>query len=133
MDKELRWKQRFINFEKAFLLLERTLQINEPSEAELGGLIKFYEMSFELSWKLMKDYLEEQGFIVKSPRETIKQAFQTEIITQGENWINALEDRNMTSHVYDEKMVILVIDKIRHSYFELLKDLYYFFKKENEQ
>ena len=55
--KEIRWKQRFVNFEKTFLLLERTVKIGELSEAERGGLIQFYEVSFELSWKTMKDYL----------------------------------------------------------------------------
>ncbi len=54
-NKEIRWKQRFINFEKAFMLLERTLKIKTPSEAEKGGIIQFYEVAFEISWKLIKD------------------------------------------------------------------------------
>ncbi len=53
--KDIRWKQRFQNFEKSFLLLKRTLEIKKPSEAERGGLIQFYEMTFELVWKLLRD------------------------------------------------------------------------------
>ena len=50
-NKSTRWQQRFENFEKAYKLLERTLQIKNPSEAEKGGLIQFYEVAFELAWK----------------------------------------------------------------------------------
>ena len=72
-NKDTRWKQRFHNFEKALQLLERGLQLKNPSETERGGIIQFYEMSFELSWKLMKDYLNEEGYNIKSPKQAIKQ------------------------------------------------------------
>ncbi len=55
-NEDIRWKQRFRNYEKAFKLLERTLEIKEPSEAEMGEAIRFYEMSLELAWKTLKDY-----------------------------------------------------------------------------
>ncbi|MEA3333852.1 MAG: nucleotidyltransferase substrate binding protein [Pseudomonadota bacterium] len=131
--KTVRWKQRFINFERAFKLLERTLSIQTPSEAEKGGIIQFYEVSFELSWKIMKDYIESEGFIIKSPRQTIKQAFQMEIIENGELWLSALEDRNLTSHIYDETTTNNIIFKIRQDYFNIMSDLYSFFRTKNEQ
>lgn len=49
MNKEIRWKQRFENFDKSFQVLERTIAIENPSEAERGGLIQFFEVSFELA------------------------------------------------------------------------------------
>ncbi len=128
--KDIRWKQRFQNFEKAFMLLERTLKINNPSEAEKGGLIQFYEMSFELAWKLMKDYLEELGFTVNSPREAVKQAFQSGIIEDGQGWIDALEDRNLTTHTYDESTAEKVVSTIRSSYFPMLQQLHSGLSKE---
>jgi nucleotidyltransferase substrate binding protein (TIGR01987 family) len=128
--KDIRWKQRFQNFEKAFLLLERTLQIKNPSEAEKGGLIQFYEMAFELAWKLMKDYLDEVGFTVNSPREAIKQAFQSGIIEDGQGWIDALEDRNLTTHTYDEATAEKVVSTIRVSYYPMLRQLYSGLSKE---
>lgn len=131
--KVIRWKQRFINFEKAFKLLERTLSLHTPSEAEKGGIIQFYEVCFELSWKTMKDYIESEGFTVKSPKQTIKQAFQMELIENGELWLSALEDRNLTSHIYDEATTDAIISKIRQDYFNIISNLYSFFKKENEQ
>ena len=132
-NKDIRWKQRFVNFEKAFKLLERTLKLETPSEAEKGGIIQFYEVAFELSWKLIKDYLESLGFDVKSPRAAIKQAFQTDIINDGESWMKALEDRNLTSHTYNEDTANLIVDNIKKKYYFLLNDLYLFLKKQNEQ
>lgn len=123
-NQELRWKQRFVNFEKSFHLLERTVDITPLSEAEKGGLIQFYEICFELAWKTMKDYLTGEGFSVKSPRQAIKLAFQIELITEGELWLEALDDRNMTVHVYDETAIDQIADRIKNSYFDSLQSLY---------
>jgi len=49
----IRWKQRFVHFRKAFSLLEQTMTIKQPSDAERAGLIQFFEMSFELAWKVL--------------------------------------------------------------------------------
>ena len=127
-NQDIRWIQRFQNFEKAFLLLQETVQIESPSVAERAGLIQFFEMTFELAWKLLKDYEEEEGFVVKSPRDAIKQAFQANFIIAGHTWIDALEDRNLTSHTYHEKIAIEVEEKIRNKYFPVLEKLYIDFK-----
>lgn len=122
--KEIRWQQRFQNFEKAFLLLERSVTLEPLSEIERAGLIQFFEMAFELSWKTMKDYLEAQGFLVKTPRETIKQAFQIELISDGQTWLLALEDRNLTTHTYDEETAMQIERLIKEKYFPVMKDFY---------
>ncbi|WP_026894348.1 nucleotidyltransferase substrate binding protein [Clostridiisalibacter paucivorans] len=122
--KDIRWKQRFINFEKSYKLLNQ--YINQPIETELerAGIIQFFEISFELSWKLMKDYLEAQEISVKSPRETIKQAYQIDLIDDGHIWIDALSDRNLTVHTYDEDMAKKMVNDIIKVYFPELKKLY---------
>jgi nucleotidyltransferase substrate binding protein (TIGR01987 family) len=130
--KDIRWRQRFENFEKAYKLLERTLQINNPSEAEKGGIIQFYEMAFELGWKMLKDYLEAEGLHAQSPREVLKTAVKYEFIENGHEWIDALEDRNLTVHTYDEKTADQVVEKIKLSYFNLLKNLYQSFREKND-
>lgn len=127
--KDIRWKQRFQNFEKAFKLLKDTKEIKEPSIAERAGMVQFFEMTFELSWKLLKDFLEEEGYIIKSPREAIKQAFQAGYITKGHSWIDALENRNLTVHTYEEKTAVEVEKRIRGEYYPILSDLYNSFKK----
>ena len=130
---DVRWVQRFSNFERSFLLLCEALKIESPSMVERAGLIHFFEMAFELSWKLLKDYEELEGFSPKTPREVIKQAFQAELVSDGHRWVNALQDRNLTSHTYNEKVAIEVEDRIRTQYFPLLKELYDLFKSKSEE
>jgi nucleotidyltransferase substrate binding protein (TIGR01987 family) len=125
MTDDIRWQQRFQNYEKAFLLLERALTISAPSEVERGGIIQFYEMAFELAWKLLKDYLEHLGYTVNSPRDAIKQAFQVGILVDGQLWMDALSDRNLTTHTYDEIKALEVVAKIRTDYFPGLQQLYH--------
>ena len=128
--KTIRFRQRFTNFEKSVNALERAVKIQNPSETEKGGIIQFYEIAFELAWKTIKDYLEAGGFIIKSPREALKQAFQIELITNGETWLEALDDRNLTTHIYDEQIAEKIISKIKSTYFPLLKELYSKFSDE---
>ena len=130
---DIRWMQRFSNFERSFLPLCEALKIESPSVVERAGLIQFFEMAFELSWKLLKDYEELEGFAPKMPREVIKQAFQAELVSDGHGWVNALQDRNLTSHTYNEKVAIDVENRIRIQYFPLLKELYEMFKSKLEE
>ena len=127
---DIRWKQRFAHFKRAFQLLEKTMQIQHPSEAERAGLIQFFEMSFELAWKVLKDYLEGEGFTIVSPRDAIKQAFQAGILEDGHIWIEALKDRNLTVPTYEERIAVAVEQKIRESYFPALLSLYDKFSRE---
>lgn len=122
--KDIRWRQRFENFEKTYKLLEKYSKEEIKSELEKAGIIQFFEMTFELAWKVLKDYLEAQGFIVKSPRETIKQAFQIGIIEDGHLWIEALSKRNLTTHTYDEALAAKFVEEIQQVYFPIFKSLY---------
>ncbi len=91
---ELRWRYRFGNYSKSFLLLLKYAG-EELNELERAGVIQLFEVTIELGWKLLKDYLEEEGFTPKSPRDAIKDAFSTELIDDGECWLRALRDRNL--------------------------------------
>ncbi len=68
-DLDTRWVQRYSNFESAFLLLRDALRVENPSVLERAGLIQFFEMAFELSWKLLKDYELAEGVIAKLPKD----------------------------------------------------------------
>lgn len=122
--KDIRWKQRFVNFEKSYKLLNKYIDQPIETEIERAGIIQFFEVAFELSWKLMKDYLEASGFNLKSPRETLKQAYQTGLIDNGHIWIDALTDRNLTVHTYDEKLAQKMTEDIIQVYYPELKKLY---------
>ena len=101
-----------------------TLEIENPSEVERGGVIQFYKMTFELAWKTIKDYLQEEGFEVKSPRAAIKQGIQIELLENGHDWMDALEDRNLTAHIYDEETAVKVYQSIKNIYFPVLNRFY---------
>lgn len=126
--KDTRWRQRFENFEKAYLLLASTIEIESPSVVERGGLIQFFEVTFELSWKLLKDYLESQDVNPKFPRDTIKEAFRYELIKDGDAWMNMLNDRNLTVHTYNETKAIEIETKIRSVFFPAIQQLYILLK-----
>ncbi len=132
-DEDIRWQQRFVNYKKAYTLLAEAIRIDSPSDTERAGLIQFFEMSFELAWKLLKDYLEGEGFIIKSPRGAIKQAFQSGLISDGHPWMNALQDRNLTAHTYDESTALEVEKQIREVYFPILTELFNDFSKKGDQ
>lgn len=128
--KEIRWKQRFENFNKSYTLLNKYSKKEDLSELEQAGIIQFFEMTFELAWKVLKDYLEAEGYLVKSPRETIKQAFQIGLINEGHIWMEALAVRNLTTHTYDENLVNKLISDIINIYFPELKLLHDKLEKE---
>lgn len=120
---DIRWKQRFQQFGKVMGLLKLSIAIENCSVVEQAGMIHFFELSFELAWKLLKDYLTEEGFDAKSPRAVIKLAFQQELIPDGHVWIRALQDRNLTTHTYNEETADLVEQRIRDEYLPFLLDL----------
>lgn len=122
--KDIRWKQRFENYEKSFLLLEKYSNQPISTELERAGIIQFFEMTFELAWKVLKDYLEAQGYLVKSPRETIKQAYQIELINDGHVWLDALAKRNLTTHTYDDALADKLVKEIKLEFLPELKNLY---------
>lgn len=87
---DIRWKQRFQNFDKAFLRLSKAMQI-----------------------------------IRKEPDNFLLQAFQSGYIQEGDLWLQALNDRNLTTHTYDEETALSVANNIQTSYFPLLKSIAY--------
>ena len=127
---DVRYLQRFENFEKSYLLLKQAVEINNPSIFEKAGVIQFFETTFELSWKLMKDYMEFLGYEINSPRNAIKQAFSANLLSNGELWLGALVDRNLTVNTYDEAVADRVYTKIKSEYFPLVDELYHKFKDE---
>ena len=128
---DIRWKQRFDNFTKALQHLESALDVENPDIIQKAGIIQFFEMTFELSWKVLKDYQEAEGFgEVKSPREAIKKGFETGLVEDGHAWLQMLENRNITKYAYDEDTANELVVAIRDDYYDLLKGLYEHLKPE---
>ena len=122
MVQDTRWIQRLSNLQSALGNLETALVIESPDVVQRAGMVQFFEMSFELSWNLIKDYLEAQGFgDLKSPRESLKKAFQIGLISDGTSWLKGLEDRNLTSHIYNEQVAQEIEEMIRVTYAPLFR------------
>ena len=135
--KDIRWQQRFSNFEKAYLSLVESQQALEQDQGNSfiqDSLIQRYEYTLELAWKTMKDYLENEGFMnVSSPKKAVRKAFQERMIQDGSAWIKALDDRNKTSHAYNEKMATEVIQSIIEEHIFIFRDFYLYQKKQCDE
>lgn len=105
MNQDIRWRQRFENFDRALCLLSNALADGQEklSPLEQEGAAQRLEYTLELAWKCMKDYLEESGVTISpsTPRQVIKEAFVAKIISDGQVWIDMLNHRNLLSHTYD--------------------------------
>ena len=134
MNNEKRWKQRFENFEKSFNLFcrrHKEYEENQNNEAYQLSLIQSYEILMELTRNTLKDYLENAGSSdLETIKKIIRKAFQSEIISDAEAWMEAFKNRNRTSHVYHSEILKEVIDFINDIYFPLVRDLYYNLKQE---
>jgi len=125
MVKDIRWIQRFENFEKAFhKFSEAIAEFESLDDLSKEGLVQRFEYTFELAWKTTKDYLEHKEVEAKYPRDTIKQAFKYELIDNGEIWMEMLTQRNLLTHTYDEDNFNKALNQIRNSYFPEVKKLY---------
>lgn len=134
MNNENRWKQRFENFEKSFQVFQRRMDAVEKQptdEAYQMALIQSFKITFELSWKTLKDYLESKGAECDSlPKNIIRKAFEAELISSAENWMTSIDIRNKTSHTYKSDIFEEVINFIQKHFYSLVRDLYFNLKKE---
>jgi nucleotidyltransferase substrate binding protein (TIGR01987 family) len=124
MNKE-RLYEKLNDYKRATSRLKEGTEIQLENDIVYDGVIQRFEFTFELSWKLMKMFLEYTGITeLKSPRATIREAFSYGLIEDGEQWIDMMVDRNKTSHIYDEEEAKLIYNKIKSNYSDLLSNLY---------
>ena len=120
-NQDIRWKQRFEHFVNAFRQLRNAKKITserEFTELELQGVIQAFEVSQELSWKVMKDFLEEQGKTdLFGSKNAVREAFNLGLISDGDIWLDMIKSRNVTSHIYDENEVKVILETILNTYF----------------
>jgi nucleotidyltransferase substrate binding protein (TIGR01987 family) len=115
-----RWIYRFDNFKNAFALLSEAIYMmrsRQISQLEQEGVIQRFEYTWELIWKVLKDYLEQEGVVFETitPANVIKEAVAANLIQNGEVWMDALDARNKMSHTYSFKkfdQIIIDIEKI---------------------
>ncbi len=120
---DIRWQQRFANYKKALLQLQEAIELSKErplSKLEKQGVIQAFEFTHELAWNVLKDYLTDQGYQnIKGSKDTTRAAFKTELITEGEQWMNMIQSRNLSSHTYDEHTAEQLVTEVFSVYYPL--------------
>ena len=135
MKQDIRWEQRFSNYVKALDKLKQAIEYikhniidDEPIENEevefvldeiiKEGLIQRFEYTHELAWNVMKDYAEYQGNSnVGGSRDASREAFQLNLVTNGQVWMDMISSRNNSSHTYNEATANEIYVKILNEYY----------------
>lgn len=130
-DLDIRWEQRFSNFEKALQKLTEAIELVQASENSnrsqfiesinyekldeiiKEGLIQRFEYTYEMAWNVMKDYASYQGINdLTGSRDAIRFAFSAKLISDGESWMEMIKSRVLTTHTYNEATANEVFTKV---------------------
>ena len=113
---DIRWKQRFDNYLKAYRELSEAVvlaQAKPLSKLEKQGLIQGFEYTHELAWNVLKDYLQNLGHVgLIGSKDSTREAFKRGLIQNGEVWMEMIQSRNLTSHTYDQALADKVFESI---------------------
>ena len=128
MAHDVRWEQRFRNYDRSVALLREPIDagVERLSALEKEGMIQRFEFALELAWKTLNDYLAHEGLIIApvTPRNVLKEAFAAGILPDGQVWIDMLDHRNLLSRTCDEKTFEAAVLAIRDRYFPALEALH---------
>lgn len=129
-ENDIRWEQRFSNFNKALNKLTEAINyikknregkdVTEEVSEEIikEGLIQRFEYTYELAWNVMKDYALYQGNSeIGGSRDAIRYAFSLNLISDGNMWMDMVFSRRKTSHTYNEETAHEIYLKILNEYY----------------
>ena len=121
---DLRWIQRFQNYRQALSRLTAAVKLSRErplTELEQQGLIQGFEYTHELVWNVLKDYLEEQGFVsVIGSKGATREAFKNGLVEDGEAWMDMIKARNLTSHIYKTEVAEDIVKDILGRFYPAL-------------
>ena len=122
MNEDIRWRQRFDNFQRALQTMTEAVDLaaqRDLSKLEQQGLIQGFEFTHELAWNVMKDFLENKGFVgLIGSKDATRTAFKNELISDGEVWMDMIKARNLSSHTYNTEIAEAVVDDILHRFYQ---------------
>lgn len=117
---------RYHTFCKSLSNLEKSRNADPKADFVLEGTVLNFSLTFDISWKVMKDILVKQlgvlDFALGSPRETLRQAFMNGIIDD-DQWMQILRVRNQLAHDYDGTFAAEKFQDIIKVYFPLFEKL----------
>ncbi len=121
-----KFTKRYESFQKSLAALSEAKNRDMTDSFVLSGTGAKFSITFDLSWKVMKDILVQYyaitNFVAGSPREVLRKAFQAELITD-DTWIEMLNVRNRLIHDYDGEIIKQYCNKIVAVYIDLFYTL----------
>ncbi|MBW6411599.1 HI0074 family nucleotidyltransferase substrate-binding subunit [Clostridium weizhouense] len=117
---------KYMNLKKAYdRLIEVCKLYDGENEIIRDSLIQRFEFTYELTHKALKEFLIYSGVTLENsfPRTIYKKAYVNNLISDDQVWINLLEDRNKTSHIYNEELVSDIANRIVSRYVEAIGEL----------
>lgn len=122
----IRWQQRLQNFNRALGQLNNAVLLSQQrklSDLEQQGLIQAFEFTHELAWNVMRDYFRYQGNDnIHGSRDASREAFQMQLISDGDGWMEMIKSRNQTSHTYNDETAAEIAERITSCYVRLFND-----------
>lgn len=112
---------RTAQLEHALVRLEEALARPEDPIVRDAG-IKRFEFTFETAWKAVQARALGEGVECVSPRDCFRTAFRLRLVDNDPRWMKMVEDRNRTTHTYDEATARSIYRSLPE-YAELLRRL----------
>jgi nucleotidyltransferase substrate binding protein (TIGR01987 family) len=91
----------------------------DPDEIVMDGTIQRFEFTFELFWKTLRRFLQREGIDTASPKSTLRHAYRRGLLDREQLWLDMLEDRNRSSHVYNAEMAREIFRRLPSHHNEL--------------
>lgn len=116
--KELRAQDGMMYFERALERLRIVVKERDRWVAEGNGDIvldvaaKRFEFTYEMAWKALKRVLDYLGIDARAPRPVFKEAYAQGLLAEEQVWLDMIEMRNLSSHVYDEHEISRILEKL---------------------
>lgn len=107
-----RARHSLVEFGKALRRLDEVLTRANPDDVVRDSAIQRFEFTFELAWKTLKRFLGMEGVEALTPREVLREAYAAGWIAEDERWIAMLNDRNLSSHLYDEESALEIFQRL---------------------
>lgn len=121
-----KFETKFANYKKALAALNNAILDFDKTEllSVRDGTIQRFEFTTELAWKTVREYLLNEGMTdINTPKSVMKEAFAAGVIDDEQGWLQILNDRNGTSHIYDESQADAIFDRIRSKHITLFEKL----------
>lgn len=117
---------KYMNLKKAYTRLKEVSELYDGKDDIIrDSLIQRFEFTYELTHKALSEFMKYLGVTLENsfPRTIFKKAYVNNLISDDKVWINILQDRNQTSHIYNENLANEVAGRIMNDYVSAIGEL----------